>query len=409
MNTPTDAPRLTFLGKFVMLLFIAGALGAAYYLWPKAKPASPSADPNGTGAAQPSPTQSPREATANAVTIGVAYGTEKKRWFTWAVEQFAQTPAGKNVTVNLVPLGSVEASRAILKKDKTINVWSPASSLPKGEFVSEWQMQFAGQNPILKSESLALTPMVFVMWAERYEAFMGKYKEVSFKTIAQALAEPGGWNSIASKPQWGLFKFGHTNPASSNSGLVTLVLMAYDHSGKSRDLTMADITSVPFVEWARKLQRNVTGLSHSTGTMMQEMIQRGPSTYDCLFVYENTAIDYIANAEGRWGSLKVVYPERNIWNESPYYILDVAWSSKEQRKASQAFLDFLLSEPSQQQALTHGFRPANVSVAIKTPESPFTRLEGSGLRVDLADVAEPPAPDVLANLLLSWQRARSGN
>ena len=81
-------------------------------------------------------------------------------------------------------------------------------------------------NPIVKEEPIALTPMVFVMWEERYQAFLQKYKVLSFDTINQAIQEKSGWESIAAKPEWGFFKFGHTNPNESNSGLMTLVLAA---------------------------------------------------------------------------------------------------------------------------------------------------------------------------------------
>ncbi len=91
--------------------------------------------------------------------------------------------------------------------------------------------------------------MVFVMWAERYDAFVKKYGALTFQTISQALAEPSGWEAIAQKPEWGLFKFGHTHPNESNSGLMTLTLMAYDFAKKNRDLTTArrDQPGVPAV------------------------------------------------------------------------------------------------------------------------------------------------------------------
>ena len=45
---------------------------------------------------------------------------------------------------------------------------------------------------------------------------------------------PAAGRAIAGKPEWGLFKFGHTHPDQSNSGLLTLVLMAYEFAGKRR-------------------------------------------------------------------------------------------------------------------------------------------------------------------------------
>ncbi len=83
---------------------------------------------------------------------------------------------------------------------------------------------------------------------------------------------------------------------------------------------------------------------------MREMVLRGPSQYDCLLIYENLAIDFLGAAKDRWGELHVDYPEPNIWNEHPFYILDVPWSNARQRTAATAFLKFLMSEPIQKRA-----------------------------------------------------------
>ena len=42
-----------------------------------------------------------------------------------------------------------------------------------------------------------------------------------------------------------------------------------------------------------------------------------------VWLGKSTVKDYLKNAEGRWGSLRVVYPAENMWNDNPYYILDV--------------------------------------------------------------------------------------
>ena len=137
------------------------------------------------------------------------------------------------------------------------------------------------------------------------------------------------------------------------------------------------------------------------------MVLKGPSSYDALMVYEAVAIDYLKNAEGRWGELRVVYPEYNAWNENPYYIIDAPWSTSDQRKAAQTFLDFLLSDRIQREALVHGFRPANPNVPVKFADSPFVKYAGNGVQVDLQKICEPPKAEVVNNLLQSWQRAQS--
>ena len=395
--TPTsDGPKLTLLGKLFVVLFVFACVAGAYYLFMGNKAV-----------------EQARQATGNLigggpqVEIGIAYGTEKQRWLEWAVAEFAKTSDGKRITVDLIPMGSLEGAHAILNGDKRINVWSPASAAYKDVFVQEWEVKNGGGNPILKEEPLALTPMVFVVWEERYNAFIQKYKVMNLDTINQALQERSGWAAIANQPDWGLFKFGHTHPNESNSGLMTLVLAAYSYNHKTKDLTVGDVVNANFQQWLTTLERSTSGFSNSTGNMMKEMVLKGPSSYDALMVYEGAAIDYLKLAEGRWGQLRVVYPEYNIWNENPYYIIDVPWSAPDQRKAAQTFLDFLMSDRIQREALVHGFRPANPDVPVKFPDSPFVKFAANGVQVDLQKICEPPKAEVVNNLLQSWQRAQS--
>ena len=394
-----DGPRLTFLGRIIVLLFVVLCGYGAFLLFKNRQTTTspgPAPTANGTAVAG---------VAGNKVTIGVAYGTEKERWLEWAVTEFAKTDAGKQIAINLIPMGSLEGAQAIVAGDKRINAWTPASSLYLDVFTQDWQLKY-NSKPIIRQEQLALTPMVFVFWQERYQAFTGKYPEVSFTAIDHALHEPGGWQTIAGKGEWGLFKFGHTHPNESNSGLAALYLMLCEYSNKSRGLTLADVVNPGFNSWLTSIESGVTGLSNSTGNMMRDMVLRGPSSYDCLFVYESVVLDYLKNAEGRWGELRVIYPKLNIWNDNPYYVLDAPWSTEDQRKAAGTFLDFLMSEQIQRASLDHGFRPGNPNVPVRFGDSPFVKYESSGLKVDLGTVCDPPKAEVITNLLALWERTR---
>ena len=134
------------------------------------------------------------------------------------------------------------------------------------------------------------------------------------------------------------------------------------------------------------------------------MVLRGPSQYDCLILYENLAIDYLDRGPRPLGRPRLVYPEPNLWNEHPYYILDVPWSNRAEAALATEFLEQLMSEPIQRRALDHGFRPGNLSVPIKFPESPFVKYMALGLKIEIPLIAEPPKAEVVANLLSSFKR-----
>ncbi len=393
-----NATKMTLLGKFIIFTFLAGCFYGAYYFFFQGSASNPGGTLSEVTHSTP----------AEAIEIGIAYGTEKRQWLEWAVEEFAHTRDGKRIKVNLLPMGSLEGAKAVTNGDQRIHVWSPASSVYKNIFLQDWQIAYNADSPIVKEDILALSPMVLVMWKARYDAFKQRYAQLNFRNIADALAQKDGWAGIANKPEWGLFKFAHTNPTESNSGLLTLILMAYDHAQKCRDLQVADTVNLAFQNWLHGFEQAVSGLSNSTGNLMREMVLKGPSTYDALFVYENVAIDYLKSAQGRWGTLHVVYPEQNMWNDNPYYILNTPWSNKKQQAAAATFLDFLLSEKVQQRALQHGFRPGNPQIPVNAPDSAFNLYAKYGLSIDILQVCEAPNAEVMQNLLIGWQRAYGG-
>jgi Bacterial extracellular solute-binding protein len=415
----SDEPKLTLVGKLFLLLVLGACAAGAWWAFNRHSTIAPGSgggtrtatssssvvpaatDAGGNGAPVPQANSSTSSGATGTVEIGVAYGTEKKRWLEWAAEEFPKTQAGRGIQVNLIPLGSIEAAQAITGGDKRIDAWSPAADLYTETFVREFELKH-GRTPIAQQEQLALTPMVFVSWGERTRFFLDRYKEMSFKTVGEALKASGGWGGIAQKPDWGFYKFAHTHPSQSNSGLMALLLMAYDFHDKTRGLTMADILEPKFQSWMVDIESSVVEFPNSTGNLMKDMVLKGPSSFDCVLVYESVAIDYLKNAEGRWGTLQVTYPRRNLWSNNPYYVLSAPWSDLRRQAAATALMKFLISEPAQKMALTHGFRPGNPAVPILFPESPFTSGQKFGLKVDLNGICESPKGEVIHNLLVGW-------
>ncbi|HLW65122.1 MAG TPA: substrate-binding domain-containing protein, partial [Gemmataceae bacterium] len=204
----------------------------------------------------------------------------------------------------------------------------------------------------------------------------------------------------------GRFRFGRTNPDQSISGLMSLLLTACEFNHE-RPVSFADVTDPGFQSWLANFKRGLAGTSNSSGSLMKDMIAEGPSAFDAVVIFENLAIDYLKAAQGRWGDLHVAYLRRNMWSENPYYILDVPWSSPEQRRAAQAFLSFLLSEPLQRKALSHGFRPANINIPIREDmEGPFVRHKDRGLQIEFGSIYDPADATATKELLKLWERIK---
>src|SRR3974377_1923377 len=124
-STNPEGPRLTFLGKLFVVLFVVACAFGAYYLFSGKKSLKEAIPGSGILSSGPQ------------VELGIAYGTEKERWLQWAVGEWEKTSDGRRIKINLIPMGSLEGAHAILNGDKRINVWSPASSTYKKMFVKE--------------------------------------------------------------------------------------------------------------------------------------------------------------------------------------------------------------------------------------------------------------------------------
>jgi Bacterial extracellular solute-binding protein len=351
----SDGPRTTFLGKLVILAFIGACGWGAYRLLLMRGGQSP------FSAAPP-------------LELRIGCGEGKRGWLTSAATAFGKTAAGRNTKIDLLPedaegLTVIELSRSM---DKSVEAYAPF--LP-GE------------------KSIALTPMVFVVWSSRLAVFRSKYGDPSLEAFAHALAEPRGWEA-AGHPEWGFFRFGIEDRDTA------LALFAYDAQQKTTGLTPGDVLDIAAKSSFQSLARNATPLS------MRDFATRGPDAYDAALVYESSALELLEDAQKRWGEVRIVYPQRNLWSDNPYYIVDAPWSTKEQREAAQAFLAFLLTETSQKDAIAHGFRPSDPHVPTNAAGSPFVAYQRNGVRENVGQVCTPPPPAVMSNLLAAWQRAR---
>lgn len=353
-----------------------------------------------------SSTTTPKQTASTEITV--VYSTEKKDWIETVTQDFAKQHP--EIKVTLVGKGSIEAAQAILDGQLTPTVWSPADDMVMNLLVSDWQTKnhadIVATSGADAAQPLLLTPLVFVAWEDRANALLkASGGTITWKAISKAVTSPQGWLAVGGQGRWGFVKLGHTDPTKSNSGLEALYLMSLEYFGKPK-LQVEDLLDPKYQEFVRGIEKGVTKFESSTGIFMTDMVRFGPSKYDIAIVYENLAISELANAEGRWGKLKVYYPSTTIWSDHPMALLQGSWVTSAQQQAGRAYIAFLRSKPAQQRALEFGFRPADTSVPVVTndAQNPFTRLASSGITVDVPPAAEAPDGPVVRNLMMMWTR-----
>jgi Bacterial extracellular solute-binding protein len=346
-------------------------------------------------------------AAPKATEITFLYGSEKKDWVESAVADFRREHP--SYTVNLQPMGSLEAAQSILEGKDKPTLWSPADSLALNLLSADWRTRY--QAEILAGgedapQPLVITPLVWVIWEDRASALTAQSGgRLTWKTIHDALVSNRGWPAFGGKESWGFVKLGHTDPTRSNSGLQALVSMSLEFHNK-RALEIGDVLKPDYQQFIREIESGVTQFELSTGTFMTDMIRFGPSKYDIAVVYESLAVSQLENAQGRWGNLKVFYPATTLWSDHPVALLQGDWVTEDQKKVARELVRHLRSRQMQERALQFGFRPGDPAVPIKGADAnnPITRAAQYGVQLELPPAANTPDGAVVRNLMTMWSR-----
>lgn len=390
---------IIIVGFLVAVLVIIGITLSSTKKPDSGAPAEPSGDGSASKPAPP----------AQVTEISMLYSTEKKEWIEAAQASFQKEHP--EIKVNLIGQGSIDGAQAIVDGKQKPTIFSPADSLIQNLLASDWEAKY--RTPLFAASgddapsALVITPLVFVIWEDRANVLL-KASEgaISWKSIHKAVKSNEGWKAIKGDPAWGFVKLGHTDPTRSNSGLQALLLMTLEYYGKNTGLAVGDLLDSKYQGFVSEVEKGVTKFETSTGTFMTDMIRFGPSKYDLAVVYENLAISELEKAQGRWGNLKVYYPNTTLWSDHPVILLAGDWVNEAQKKAARVWIAHLRSRAVQETALLYGFRPADTSVPLKTADTrnPFTRLASQGIKLDIPTAAQPPDGQVIRNLMMMWSR-----
>ncbi len=342
----------------------------------------------------------------NKVTVTMVYGSEKEAWLVPLIEEFNQqrnkTEAGSTIVVEATPMGSIESGDAIVEQRIQPTVWSPASSAYVPVTDANWRRDH-GENLVVDTPNdLVLSPVVIAMWRPMAEALGWPDKALGWSDIAELSISDEGWAAY-DYPEWGSFKFGHTAPNRSNSGIISVIAEAYAGADKQRGLTMEDLASEEVRQFMADVESSIIHYGSSTGFFARRMFERGPSYLSAAVMYENLVAEQEAKRlRNEVSQLPVVaiYPkEGTFWSNHPYIILNALWVTDEQREAAEIFEDFLLAEEQQLGAIEYGFRPADPAIALSSPLDTQHGVDPQQPQT----VLEVPEADVVAGILDLWR------
>lgn len=329
------------------------------------------------------------------IEITVVHASTLDDWITKAADDFNKgnnQVDGRPIQVKLISMDGVEAASRISKEELVPTAWIPESTALLFSSNDDLKAKY-GRDLFLTSGEyqrriLVNTFLVWVMWDDRAQVFLKKYKNVEWDTISQLTNEPQGWASAGGNPNWGYPKFSIADPNRATSGLISLIQASYFYHKKTRDLTNEDILQKDYQDWLRNILNSAVDFSSgSSAYAVNELILFGPSRADAALVEESEFIKNAKNAQNRWGKLNIYYPTIVVQLDYPYSIYMTDKTSAVEKDAALAFGKYLLSVPVQQQALKLGFRPGNLDVSTLGPDSPFETLKDIGVQATPATSA----------------------
>jgi Ca-activated chloride channel family protein len=353
--------------------------------------------------------QIPGISSVNNVTVTVIYGSEKQEWLDPLVKQYNdahnKTADGKTIIVQATAMGSIESINGIIDGSLQPTVWSPASSIYIPVANAEWKKTHSDDLVTGTPNNLVLSPVVIAMWRPMAQALGWPEKALGWADLAQLATSTDGWSAYG-HPEWGLFKFGHTHPSYSNSGIVSIIAEAYAGAKKQHDLTQADLQSPELIRFMTDLEGSVIHYGSSTGFFADKMFTNGPSYLSAAVMYENLVVAQESKRlSGDSSQIPVVaiYPkEGTFWSNHPYITLNASWVTADQKEAAGDFETFLLDKPQQLKALELGFRPVDPSISLSTPLDAQHGVDVSQPKT----VLEIPSAEIINDIQTLWTQVK---
>jgi Ca-activated chloride channel family protein len=342
-------------------------------------------------------------ANPNVVELTFTYGSEKKRWLEDVTKEFNKAgkklPDGRAIRVEAIPLGSGECVEELLDGRRQAHLTSPAS----GAYVEigNARSRKKGEGDLLgKPKYLVRSPVVIAMWKPMAEALGYGKRPVGWADVLKLVKDPKGWGSVG-KPQWGRFRFGHTHPEYSNSGLITALAEVYASTkNKTSDLTASDVKAAAgFLE---DIEKGVVHYGESTGFFADRMFANDVGFLNAAVLYENLVIESYDRARypDKPAEVVAIYPkEGTFWSDHPVCVVQRKWVTDAHRKAAEVYARFLLDEARQKKAMKYGFRPGLESLELAAPLDKAHGVNPKEPRV----VLEVPSNDVMEAVIDLWR------
>ena len=296
------------------------------------------------------------------------------------------------------------------------DVWTPAASA--WAVVLRQRLDQTDKPALVPptTPSIAKTPLTLAMPKPMAQALGWPGKKIGWGDVLALARDPRGWGRFG-HPEWGAFKLGKTNPDFSTSGLNATIATYFAATGRSSDLTLADVRSKKVTDYVHAVESSVVHYGDTTLTFLSNLQAaddsgRGLTYISAVAVEEKSVWDY--NQGNPTGDpttlgrhpkphtpLVAIYPrEGTLFSDNPYIVLTAPWVDAAKRAVAQDFLSFVQADDQQRRFQQAAFRSYQGATGDRiTPANGLLPTEPTV-------VLSPPAPGVLSEVQKSFDELR---
>ena len=335
-----------------------------------------------------------------SILVDLASSSTKRDWLNQVVQQFnaegKRTTTGETIRVEVSHVRSGSSMNNILEGELKPVAWSPGDQSWATLINETWRQR---ENHPLVGQACQPTvyaPIGFAMWRPMAEVLGWPDTPIGWDTIVELAADPDGWSTYG-HPEWGQFRFGHSHPAHSNTGMLSMTSFVYGIVGADGVLEGPEVYQPAVEEAMRSLEQNTAKYGRGSTPLFDLMVEQGPGYVHAIAASEETTLRYnINNRDELRFPLAFIFPSGGtIWADHPYCILDNAdWVSVAQSEAAAIFRDYLLAPEQQALAVDNRLRPTDSSIPL---HAPLNLDNGTDPRVNLSNATRLSSPDAVVS------------
>ncbi len=307
---------------------------------------------------------------------------------------FSESPSatlaeGTKIELNLIPENPISASNRIGSGRVKVHGWLASST----SLINYTNVNLKNLGPRqVNCTQLFATPLVIATSKRNVTKIGGADGDISWKTLFP-LDE-----SKEKRQSYPLYN--HSSPLVSETGLATIVQLAYLATGFPSTLGDSDIKLPAVLHKLESFEKLVTNYSFSERSLLSQIaLARNDKVHYAISSEQEVAQFNTSRVKQGLEPLQALYPKEGAtWIDYNMCSSEADWLSPAHRRAMEQLSGFLITLQPQQIAVSFGYRPSSGRVPLSPPLT-----SDYGVDISKGSTALLPASgEVVKTLLEKW-------